>query len=146
MATTAPSPRPVSITMPDDYLEDARSAVLAEIASDTDALREVSADDRESSALILRRSVQLLDPLLKATGDTKLTAEVDCTSSPLVHMLEALIRLLVERLRDAAQYAPLPMGDVADLAAELGWAAEEAIRIEPALAIRLTLDERKAVA
>lgn len=146
MATTAPSPKPVSITIPADYLEDFRSAAIAEVANDSDALRSAIAEDRRSSELILRRSTQLLKPLLETTGDVELQAEHDKTSSPLGHALDELVRMLSERLRNAAQYAPVPMGDVADLAAELGWAAEQAIRIEPTMATRLTSDERKAVA
>jgi hypothetical protein len=132
-----------TITIPAAYLEDARSGALAMIADDTKALRSAWAEDQGSSALILRRSIRLLDPLLKATGDTKLTAERDSTSSPLVHMLEAQIRLLTERLRSAAQYGPMPMADVADLAAEVRWAADEAIRIDPALEHRLSPDDWK---
>jgi hypothetical protein len=132
-----------TITIPADYLEDARSGALAMIADDTKALRSAWAEDQGSFALILRRSIRLLDPLLKATGDTKLTAERDSTSSPLPDLLEAMIRLLLGRLRDVAQYGPMPMGDVADVAAELRWAAEEAIRIEPALEHRLSPDEWK---
>jgi hypothetical protein len=95
------------------------------------------------STVILQRSLRLLDPLLNASGDVQITGEQDITSSPLVHMLEAQIRLLIERLRSAAQYGPMPMGDVLDLAAELRWAAEEAIRIDPALEHRLSPDEWK---
>jgi hypothetical protein len=135
-----------TITIPAGYLEDARSGALTEIADDTKALRAAAAQDRESSALILRRDVRLLDPLLEATGDTKLSAEHDNTSSPLVHLLEAMIRSLIVQLDDVARYGPIPMGDVIDISAELHWAAEEAIRINPGMATRLTSDERKAVA
>jgi hypothetical protein len=136
----------VAITIPADYLEDCRSALLEEIASDSHALRSASPNDQRSSAVILSRSTRLLDPLLKATGDTKLTSEHAITSSPLVHMLEAMIRSLLPRLSNAARYGPMPMGDVADLAAKLRWAAEEAIRIDPEVAIRLTSDDLEAVA
>jgi hypothetical protein len=95
------------------------------------------------STVILQRSLRLLDPLLNASGDVQITGEQDITSSPLVHMLEAQIRLLIERLCSAAQYGPMPMGDVLDLAVELRWAAEEAIRIDPALEHRLSPDEWK---
>jgi hypothetical protein len=146
MTLAAPSPRPVSITIPADYLEDVRTAVIAEIENDGNALRSANAEDRRSSELILRRSTQLLKPLLEATGGVELQAEQDTTSSPLVHALEALVRMLSERLRAAAQYGPIPMGDVADLAAEMRWAAEEAIRIDPGMATRLTWDDGRAVA
>ena len=135
-----------TITIPADYLEDARSAALAEITNDSDALRTANPEDRGMSTVILQRSLRLLDPLLNATGDVQITGEQDNMSSPLVHMLEAQIRLLIERLRCAAQYGPLPMGEVIDIAAELRWAAEEAIRMAPQLATRLTSDEREAVA
>ena len=143
MAATAPTPEPAVITIPADYLEDARSAALAEITSDSDALRTADPQDRGMSTVILQRSLRLLDPLLNATGDVQIAAEQDTTSSPLVHMLEAQIRLLIERLRSAAQYGPMPMSDVLDLAAQLRWAAEEAIRIDPALEHRLSPDEWK---
>jgi len=58
-------------------------------------------------------------------------------SSPVVHILEDVVRLNSERLHDLAQYGPLPMGDVLDVAERLRWAAEEAIRIEPELATKL---------
>jgi hypothetical protein len=132
-----------TITIPANYLEDARNGALTEIADDTQALRNALTQDRESSALMLQRSSSLLGPLLKATGDTELTAERDNVSSPLVHMLEAMIRSLLPRLSDAAQFAPIPMADVADLAAEVRWAAEEAMRIDPGMATRLTSDDRK---
>jgi hypothetical protein len=135
-----------TITIPAGYLEDVRSAAIAEVASDSRALHGADAADRGMSELILRRSTRLLNPLLNAAGDVELSAESDNTSSPLVHVLEGLIRLLEERLREAAQYGPLPMGDVIDIAAELRWAAEEAIRMLPQLATRLTPRERKAVA
>jgi len=131
-----------TITIPAGYLEDVRSAAIAEVASDSRALHGADAADRGMSELILRRSTRLLN----AAGDVELSAESDNTSSPLVHVLEGLIRLLEERLREAAQYGPLPMGDVIDIAAELRWAAEEAIRMLPQLATRLTPRERKAVA
>jgi len=139
-----PAGSPVAITIAAGYLQDVRSALVAEIASDSEALRTAQSADRSSSTLILRRDMPLLDRLLNASDDVELTAEHDNISSPLVHMLEALIRLLLERLGTAAQYGPIPMGDVLDVAAELHWAAEEAIRIEPTLATRLTLDEREA--
>lgn len=132
-----------TITIPADYLEDARSAALAEITNDSDALRTANPEDRGMSTVILQRSLRLLDPLLNATGDVQIAAEQDTTSSPLVHMLEAQIRLLIERLRSTAQYGPMPMGDVLDLAAQLRWAAQEAIRIDPTLEHRLSPDEWK---
>jgi hypothetical protein len=113
------------------------------VAADTKELRSAWAEEQEPSALILRRSLRLLDPLLNATGDVQITAEQDNMSSPLVHMLEAQIRLIIERLRSAAQYGPIPMGDVLDLAAQLRWAAEEAIRIDPTLEHRLSPNEWK---
>lgn len=61
-------------------------------------------------------------------------------------MLEALVQQLEGRLSEAAQYGPVPMGDVLDIAAELRWAAEETVRMNPALETRLTPRERKAVA
>jgi hypothetical protein len=125
-------------------LEDARSALVEEINSDSDALRMNHADtlrrgpgsdpaDRAASARWLRNDIQLLDQLLDASSDTKLTAERDA----LTEMLQEMVRLLAARLGEQANYAPVPMGAVLEITGRLRWAAEEAIRIDPAL------DERK---
>jgi hypothetical protein len=100
------------------------------------------------SAVILQRSVRLLDPLLSAAGDVdvEISGEQDNMSSPLIHKLEALIRQLIERLRGAAQYGPIPMGEMLDLSGQLRWAAEEAIRMEPTLEQRLSPDEWRRAA
>lgn len=143
-----------SIEIPADYLADVRSALIAEIADDAKALRvndanSYSDEDRDSAAKILQRNMPLLDTLLAATAlyaemkrddDVTLTAE---TSAPLLHMLEAMVRQLVKRLRGAAQYAPMPMGEVLDLTERIRWAADEAIRITPEVGDRLTDEDRQ---
>lgn len=155
MATSSSSDRQrAELTIPATYLEDARAAAVREILSDGEALRtnqaalhdgrDTTAEDRDSSAVILQRSTRVLAALLGASGDVAVTAERDNQSNPLCHTLEELVRLLSERLVDVAQYGPIPMGDVLDIAAELRWAAEETIRIEPSAGDRLISKERKA--
>ena len=142
MATISSSQ--VTLTIPADYLEDARTALVKEIANDSEMLKADRDDDeRASSALILRRDIQLLDELLDATDDVKLTAEQDHISNPLVHLLEGMVRQLVKRSRDAARFGPMPMGEILDLTEGMRWAAQEAIRIEPAFGDRLTADDRR---
>jgi len=138
MATISSS-RAVEITIPADYLEDVRSAIVAEINSDSDALRENHAsllsgslggrEDRASALGWLRNDSRLLDHLLDATGDTKVTADL----STVTHVLEETVRVLSSRLGQQCGYAPIAMGAVLELCAALRWAAEEAVRIEPAL-------------
>jgi len=136
MATISSS-RAVEITIPADYLEDVRSAIVAEINSDSDALRENHAsllsgslggrEDRASALGWLRNDSRLLDQLLDASGDTKVTAECNTVTEA----LQSLVRVLIDRLADEAGYAPIPMGSVLELCAALRWAAEEAIRLTP---------------
>lgn len=127
-----------TITVPAAYLEDARVALVGEIEIDGTVLRAADAqEDREASARILQRDLRLLEELLHATGDITVTAEHDRVSSPLTGMLDGMVRVLSERLRDVAEYGPIPMGDVLDVAARLRWVAEEAIRIDPSQAKRL---------
>jgi hypothetical protein len=134
-----------TVTIPAAYLEDARTALVTEIADDSKSLQgRTERDDCASSALILRRDLRVLDEVLGATDDVKLTAEHDRTSSPLLHLLEEMVRQLVKRLHNTAQYGPIPMGELLDLTEQVRWAAREAIRIEPAVGNRLTVDERKA--
>ena len=128
-----------TLTVPTDYLEDARSALIREVKRDGDALRtDCTPEDQAGSARILGRTVQLIEQLDDATGKAELTAVHDTTSAPLIHLLEAMVDVFAERLRHVAQYGPIPMGDVLDLATRLRWVAEEAIRIEPRSGERLT--------
>jgi hypothetical protein len=145
-----------SIKIPADYLADVRSALIGEIAIDADALRVNDAgvcdEDRDSAARILQRDMPLLDALLAAIAlyaemerddDVTLTAEHDSLSDPLVAVLEGMVRQLAKRLRDAAQYAPVPMGEILDLTERIRWAADEAVRITPAVGDRLTVEDRQ---
>jgi hypothetical protein len=134
-----------AITIPADFLEDVRSALVAELDRDSDALRtdqaallssgkdrseswaKATRADRDLAVRLLRNDLRTLDELLDATGDTKVTADRDT----LFHALEAMGRLLTERLRVEMGYGPLDMGNVLDLADRLRWTAEQAIRIYP---------------
>jgi hypothetical protein len=130
-----------TITVPADYLEEMRSAVVAELHNDGNMLRtnqaelvssrndqlDVARADRESAVRLVRDDVALLDQLLAATENATVTA----TRATLFHALEAMGRLLVERLQEKCDYAPLDMTAVLDLASRLGWSAEQALRIYP---------------
>jgi hypothetical protein len=141
-----------AVTIPAAYLEDVRSALAKEIKFDGDALRadqaklvaavgtqktEFHRGDRDSAVDSLSKDVRLFEQLHNATGDTKLTGDADSV----VHTLQTTVRVLCGRLKDVCQYGPLPMGDVIELSARLRWGADEAIRICPELAHRLSGDE-----
>ena len=133
---------PAAVTIPADYLEDMRTAVIAEITSVSawvetgqksvldDGSTTVSREDRAGAVRDLREDMGLLDQILEASGDTKVSGDV----STLSHALQAVVREFNSRLVDVCGYGPLPMGDVIELSARLRWAADEAIRIDPDLA------------
>lgn len=141
---------PATITIPAAYLEYARSAIIAEIqqgskyidtnqdailAADTPEWAKTCRLDLASSVRFLHADMSLLEQLLDADGvDTKITGEHGAVTTT----LDAIARVLSNRLDDACGYAPVPMGDVFELSAAMRWAAEEALRIDPGL------DERKA--
>ena len=52
--------------------------------------------------------MQLLEGLLGATTDVTLEAEADRISSPILTMIEAMIRRIVGRLDKQGAYAPSP--------------------------------------
>ena len=141
MATTTVDRQSVELVIPAAYLEDARRAAMSEVNDDSEGLARAAVEDRAMAARILSRSSRLLDQLHAGTRDMRLVAENDKMSSPLLHLLEALVHLWVERLRDVAQFRPTPMGDVTELAARLRWAAEEAIRIAPGVDDRLAASD-----
>jgi hypothetical protein len=64
-----------SLKIPAAYLEDVRSATIAELKSDSDRLHAANREDRDMSARILQRSTRLLDQVLTATGEVTVTAE-----------------------------------------------------------------------
>lgn len=135
MATTITTSQ-VTLTVPAAYVEDFRAALVREIETATGLLGD--SDPLEMGVEILSRDVRLLDQLPgRGVGEVELTAEHDKTSNPVLHALEALVHVLTERLEKAAGYGPLPMGDVLELTERLRWAAQEAIRIEPAVADRV---------
>jgi hypothetical protein len=129
-----------SLTIPAEYLEDARTAISREIKESAGALRDQQLEairspqsaSVDTSAEILRRELALLDDLL-VTGAVTVTAPHDRTSSPITNMLQAMSRELSKRLRDEAGYAPVNMGAVLEISERLAWCAREAIRIEPGL-------------
>lgn len=143
--TTAIEQR-ATLNVPAEYLDDVRAAVVAEVA---DSSRSVEAnheaaingdggdEDWISSAEILTRNMALLDAVKAADGAVELTATQDRLSSPLIHVLEEMARLLSARLAEVVSYGPTPQGDVLDIAARLRWVAREAIRIEPRVGDRL---------
>lgn len=126
------------ITIPADFLEDMRSALVVEIHLDSDAVHvnhqealedgggSPGREDRASAVRILRADMNLLDQVLEASDDTLVTGEADA----MVHALEAVIRVLTPRLGDECQYGPLDLGAVLELTRRLRWAAEEAARID----------------
>jgi hypothetical protein len=124
MATLSSNRSPAEITIPADYLEDVRSALVSGINNDSDALRsdhqevlDGLAAGREDRAGAVR--------ILRASGDTTIRGDW----SALVHVLEATVSVLSGRLADTGQYAPLPDLDVLDLSYRLQWAAHEIGRI-----------------
>jgi hypothetical protein len=141
----------MQITIPAEYLEDVRSALVSEINQDSDALQvnqatllekngELNREDRDASVRWLRNDLQLLDQLLDGSEARKVTADRDA----LTEVLQAMVRVLAGRLTDVCQYGPVPLGDVVELSARLRWAANKAIRLHPHLGERLSDD--KAVA
>lgn len=132
MATTNPRRELATITIPAAYLDDVRAALANEIREDGDRLCS-DREDRAGAAQHLHRDMHVFDQLLDASGDAEITASHDTFSSPLVAMLEAMVRELVGRLREEMDYAPLDMAAVRELADRLRWAADEALRIQPGL-------------
>ena len=142
------------VTIPAEYLEDVRSALIDTIESDSGMLTvnqaavvkskadrvETHLEDRDTGVDILARDLRLLEQLRHATGNTKLTGDVDTLSQT----LQQMVRMLGRRLTHVSQYAPVPLGDVRELSARLRWAADEAIRIYPELADRLLAHEAVA--
>jgi len=143
MATISRDRQSAAITIPADYLEDARSALAVEVHEDSDRLRAEQADvasgkrpnedlarsDLASAMSTLRKDVRLLDELLDVSGDANVTAGSDT----LAEMLEATVRVLSGRLAEEMRYGPLNMGAMRELADRLRWAADETNRIWPAL-------------
>jgi FAD/FMN-containing dehydrogenase len=150
--TSDTNPTEVTVTIPSEYLEDVRAALVAQIDNDSDSLQVNQAasaekdtwcvEDRDASARCIREDLELLDQLLKASEKLEVTAP----SGVLIGALEQMVWKLRDRLAGACVYGPVPMGDVVDVSTRLRWAADEAIRLCPALAHRLSDSEKKAVA
>jgi 5-methylcytosine-specific restriction endonuclease McrBC regulatory subunit McrC len=142
--STSTSSEPVRLTIPFDYLEDCRSALVAEIRDKGEQLFREEPDERDSTARMLERDMALLQQVLAAAEDTTVEAEQgDLLSSPIPDMLEVMIRLLSKRLERVCVYGPMPMGDVLDIAEQLRWAASEATRLCPGLEHRLGAADRE---
>jgi hypothetical protein len=121
-----------SILIPADYLEDVRSALVAELANDCDSLRDAdNPEDRDADVRLLSQDLHLLQQLLDAITDTEVTAE----RNALFHVLEAMCRLVTDRLVEQMGFGPVDMLTVVALVSRLKWAASESIRIQPALAV-----------
>lgn len=129
----------VTITVPAGYLEDLRGAIVAEIGWDSEALaaehkelreqlasndeyRELQRQNRDGQARQLNRDMRIFDQLLAATGNTKVTADRDT----LFHALEAMVKVLADRLVDVCSFTPLDTSAVLELVGRLRWAAEQA--------------------
>jgi DNA-binding PucR family transcriptional regulator len=128
---TSEQDQSVEIVIPATYLEDARKALSIEIALDAESIAQDDPLERHSTVEILQRDVRLQQQILTAEGDVKVSAERDRVSSPIEHMLDEIVRVVAKRLDDAKEYGPTPMGTILDIADELRWAANEAIRIAP---------------
>jgi hypothetical protein len=143
--------QPVKVTIPAEYLEDMRAALVAQIDNDSDSLQVNQAamadmlsrvEDRDASVRCLQEDLELLDQLLNASEGLEVTGP----SGVVIGALEEMVRMLRGRLADACVYGPVPMGDVIDTSTRLRWAADEAIRLCPALAHRLSDSEKARVA
>lgn len=144
-STISSEHQPSNLTVPAEYLEDVRSALIREIKTDSTALkrdqslvlergleadlREGRREDRAGAAGFLRNDLRLLDQLLDATADTAVTGDRDTV----VFVLEEMIRVLTERLSERMGYTPLNVDAVLAITERMRWAAEQALRIEPGL-------------
>lgn len=131
------------LTIPAEYLEEVRGAVVEEIHDDSDMTRmnqselaslfngddnlECRRVDRDSAVASIRDDLQLLDELLGASGETEVAASPDT----LVHVLESMCRLITKRLVDEMVYAPVDMFTVLAMTERLRWATTEALRLFP---------------
>ncbi len=133
---------PAVITVPADYLEDVRSALVAEIKQDGEMLSDNQEDavrlssvppevDRDASVEHLRRDIRALEQLLAATEDTELLTDRGTG----FHALERMCRLLTDRLAAEMNYGPLDMLAVLTTVTRLEWAAKQAMAIYPQLAV-----------
>jgi hypothetical protein len=112
---------PAAVTIPSAYLEDVRYALDCAIDTEIDLERGTPGN--------LSKDLQLLlDQLLDATDDTKVTAEPDTISDALQETMLVLSR----RITEECESAPFSTGAAVELAERLRWAAEEAIRIDEA--------------
>jgi hypothetical protein len=129
--------RSAAVAIATEYLEDVRTALVAEIKSDSEMLcvdhQEVLDDktygpeDRAAAVRHLHQDMGLLDQVLDADGETALTGD----RSAVGHVLERVARVLIARLVEQAEYGPMPMRAVLDLTDRVQWAAREAIRVAP---------------
>jgi hypothetical protein len=137
MATA--SGQSAKVTVPAAYIDDLRSALVAEIASGADSLRtaqaetlaadgkrrELRSEDRDSALRLLDTDVQLFNAVRYTDGDSELRAD----PGALWHVLEEMGRVLTDRLRGQFEYTPVRMQVVIELAERLRWTAEEALSL-----------------
>lgn len=134
---------PAVITIPADYLEDMRSALVAEVRRDSDMLRanqeeavrlssELGDADRDSAVEALQRDLRALEQLLPADPpDRELLTDREIA----FHALESMCRLLTDRLVEEMEYGPLDMLAMLNTATRMEWAARQAMAIYPELAV-----------
>ncbi len=129
MTTTIDTPE--RLTVPAEYLEDVRRALVWEIDNDADWIKasQDHAEDRESAISHLETDLRLLDAVLGAAEST----DLDLAAGPhdLFPLLEAFLRLQTERLTTEVGYAPIPTALVLEITGRLQWAAGEAFRLFP---------------
>jgi hypothetical protein len=130
------------ITIPADYLEDVRSALVREVVdggkfiasnhnsvleADSELWAATTREDRAASVRSLHGDMRLLDQVIDARIETKVTGD----EHALWHTLEGMVHVLSGRLTHECGFGPITMGAVLELAERLRWAADEAIRISP---------------
>lgn len=129
-----------SLTIPAESLEDVRSALIAEIKDDGEALASdhgqtsqvVREADRASSVRILARDLQLLEAVINETETVTLTAERDQLADTFRHVLEAVVRVLIDRLEEVSSVGPMDMVEVLSVGERLLWTARSALELEKA--------------
>lgn len=136
------------ITVPADYIEDMRSALVAELYTDADMLQVNQADaarrgggiedadvvdaDVEATVNHVRKDLRALEFLLSAEpGDREILTDRGTG----FHALERMCRLLSDRLTEHLRYTPLDVLAVLAIAKRLEWATTQAMTIDPQAAV-----------
>jgi hypothetical protein len=121
------------LTIPAEYVEDARAALIQEIQGSVESARsdqdrvlvdpgEVQLADRADGVEILLRNIRLPAQFVELPGGPELTAECDNVSHPLLHLLEQMMRVLTSPApgRDDLQPTRPSEGDGPERADALG--------------------------